>query len=68
MSHLNYPAFERFFMEQKETLEKLQQSLKRKEQEAMEAKNKGMSSTYGNLIEEINLIKSKMKKLQMGMR
>jgi hypothetical protein len=30
-------------MEQKETLEKLQQSLKRKEQEAMEAKNKGMS-------------------------
>ncbi|HOK02634.1 MAG TPA: hypothetical protein PKX79_09185 [Spirochaetota bacterium] len=55
-------------MEQKETLEKLQQSLKRKEQEAMEAKNKGMSSTYGNLIEEINLIKSKMKKLQMGMR
>jgi len=52
--------------EAKETLDRLQVSLKRKEEEAMQAKSKGMHTTYGNLLLEINLLKSKMKKMQMG--
>lgn len=50
----------------KETLDRLQVSLKRKEEEAMQAKSKGMHTVYGNLLLEINLLKSKMKKMQMG--
>ena len=53
-------------MNQKESLERLQQSLKRKEEEALQAKNKGMKTTYGNLLLEINILKSKVKQLQMG--
>ena len=55
-------------MEQKETLEKIEISLKKKEQEAVHAKSKGMHTTYGNLMLEINLLKTKKKKLQMGTR
>ncbi len=55
-------------MKEKETLEKLEFTLKKKEQEALEAKNKGMHTTYGNLLLEINLLKNKMKKMQMGTR
>jgi len=53
-------------MNQKETLEKLQMSLRKKEEEAVHAKSKGMHTTYGNLMLEINLLKTKMKKMQMG--
>jgi len=55
-------------MDKKETLEKLEMSLKKKEEEARNAKSKGMHTTYGNLMLEINLIKTKMKKMQMGSR
>ena len=49
-----------------ENLEKLQQSLKKKELEAMAAKEKGQKSVYGNLVLEINLLKSKIRKYNMG--
>lgn len=49
-----------------ENLEKLQISLKRKEAEAMEAKEKGLNTSYGNIMLEINLLKTKIKKHQMG--
>ena len=48
------------------TLEKLQQSLKKKEMEAMAAQEKGQKSVYANLALEINLLKTKIKKIQMG--
>ncbi|PKL18586.1 MAG: hypothetical protein CVV49_05190 [Spirochaetae bacterium HGW-Spirochaetae-5] len=57
-----------FIMKQAESLEKLEKSLKKKEMEATEAKTKGLNTAYGNLLLEINLIKSKMKKMQMGSR
>jgi hypothetical protein len=57
-----------FIMKQVESLEKLELSLKKKEMEAMEAKDKGLNTSYGNLLLEINLIKTKMKKFQMGGR
>jgi len=55
-------------MKKIESIEKLEKSLKKKEIEANEAKCKGLSTAYGNLLLEINLIKSKMKKMQMGCR
>lgn len=55
-------------MKQVESLEKLEKSLKKKEMEANEAKCKGLKTAYGNLLLEINLIKSRMKKMQMGSR
>lgn len=53
-------------MKHTENLEKLQISLKKKETEANDAKIKGLTTAYGNLLLEINLIKTKMKKYQMG--
>ncbi len=53
-------------MKQVESLEKLTKSLKKKEIAATDAKTKGLSTAYGNLLLEINLIKTKMKKMQMG--
>ena len=55
-----------FIMNQNESLEKLQISLKKKEMEADAAKCKGLSTAYGNLLLEISLIKTKIKKFQMG--
>jgi hypothetical protein len=55
-------------MKKAESLEKLEKSLKKKEMEATDAKTKGLNTAYGNLLLEINLIKSKMKKMQMGSR
>ncbi|MCL2155787.1 MAG: hypothetical protein FWH53_09005 [Leptospirales bacterium] len=49
-----------------ESLERLQQSLQKKEREANIAKEKGQQSVYSNLMLEINLIKTKIKKFQMG--
>jgi len=49
-----------------ETLEKLQQSLQKKEMEALAAKEKGQKSVYSNLALEINLLKTKIKKYHMG--
>jgi hypothetical protein len=48
------------------TLEKLQQSLKKKEMEATTAQERGQKSVYGNLVLEINLLKTKIRKFQMG--
>jgi len=53
-------------MKQAENLEKLEISLRKKEMEANDAKCKGLNTAYGNLLLEINLIKHKMKKMQMG--
>lgn len=53
-------------MNQAENFEKLEKTLKKKEFEAFEAKDKGLKTAYGNLLLEINLIKTKMKKMQMG--
>lgn len=55
-------------MQQKESLEQLERSLKKKEHEADDAKSKGQSTHYGNLLLEINLLKSKIKKMSMGSR
>ena len=55
-------------MKQAETLEKLELSLKKKEMEANDCRDKGLNTAYGNLLLEINLIKTKMKKFQMGGR
>ena len=55
-------------MKQVESLETLQKSLKKKEMEADNAKNKGLNTAYGNLLLEIKLIKTKIKKYQMGSR
>ncbi|MCL1865569.1 MAG: hypothetical protein FWF73_07140 [Spirochaetes bacterium] len=49
-----------------ETLESLQLTLKKKELEAATAKEKGQKSVYSNLLLEINLLKSKIKKFSMG--
>jgi hypothetical protein len=57
-----------FIMKQAESLEKLEKTLKKKEMEALTAKDKGLNTAYGNLLLEINLIKTKMKKFQMGSR
>ena len=53
-------------MAQKESLDKLEQTLKRKEMEANMAQEKGQKSIHSNLLLEINLLKSKIKKFQMG--
>ena len=53
-------------MKQAESLEKLEKSLKKKEMEASAAKDKGLNTAYGNLLLEINLIKTKMKKNVMS--
>lgn len=46
--------------------EQLQRYLKQKEINAQIAKEKGMKSTYGNLLLEIDLVKAKLKKFSMG--
>jgi len=53
-------------MEQSVNKEKLQRYLKRKEMEAEDAKVKGMKSTYSNLLLEINLVKTQLRKFSMG--
>ncbi len=55
-------------MEQMTNQERLLKHLKKKEIEAEDAKKKGMSATYGNLLLEINLVKTKLKKFNMGSR
>lgn len=49
-----------------ETMGRLVKSLKRKELQAVRAKNRGMHSTYGNLMSEITELKRKVRKCQMG--
>ena len=53
-------------MEQSDNKEKLQRYLRRKEIEAEDAKLKGMRCTYGNLLLEINLVKTQLRKFSMG--
>ncbi len=53
-------------MNQMDNMKRVQMSLKKKEEEAAQAKEKGMHTTYGNLLLEINLLKTEMKKMQMG--
>ena len=45
---------------------RLETSIKRKEAQAKIAKQKGMQTTFGNLMDEISQLKVKLKKLQMG--
>ncbi len=49
-------------------LYKLETSLKRKEVEAVQAKKKGMHTTYGNRMMEILEIKKQISKINMGSR
>lgn len=53
-------------MKQVETLEQLEQILKKKQIEATKAKEKGLVTIYGNLVLEISILKQKIKKFQMG--
>jgi uncharacterized alpha-E superfamily protein len=47
-------------------LEKIQKSLRSKEKQAQEAKEKGMHTSYGNLMAEITELKRKLRQHQMG--
>lgn len=49
-----------------EELEKIQKALRSKEKKAQEAKEKGMQTSYGLLMEEITELKRKLRKHQMG--
>lgn len=49
-----------------EELERIQKSLKTKEKQAQEAKEKGMHTSYSNLMEEITELKRKLRQHQMG--
>lgn len=53
-------------MKKGESLEKLENTLKKRELEAKEAKIRGQKSVHGNLLLEITLLKSKIKKCHMG--
>jgi hypothetical protein len=53
-------------MQPKADKEKLQRYLRLKENHAQIAKEKGMKSTYANLLLEIDLVKSQLKKFAMG--
>ncbi len=53
-------------MESKVNKERLQMYLKRKEAQAQSAKEKGMKSTYGNLLLEISLVKKQLRQFSMG--
>ena len=53
-------------MDKQEEYDKLKISLKRKQMEAQEAKEKGLTTAYGNLLLEINLLNTKLKKFSMG--
>jgi len=52
-------------MDKQEEYDKLKISLKKKQLEAQEAKEKGLTTAYGNLLLEINLINSKIKKFNI---
>jgi len=47
-------------------LRRLQMSLQKKERAALTAKQKGMHSTFGNLMSEICELKRQVRKCQMG--
>jgi hypothetical protein len=47
---------------------RLEMSLKRKEQEAQLAREKGMHTTFGNRVAEISELKRQITKLSMGGR
>jgi len=53
-------------MDKQEEFDKLKISLKKKQIEAQEAKDKGLTTAYSNLLLEINLLNTKLKKFQMG--
>jgi hypothetical protein len=55
-------------MTRNQELFRLQNSLRRKEQEAELAREKGMHTTYGNRVAEICELKRKIKRLDMGAR
>ena len=50
----------------KDQYDRIEISIKRKEAQAKIAKQKGMQTTFGNLMDEISQLKTKLKKLQMG--
>jgi hypothetical protein len=55
-------------MAARETLNRLETRLRRKEAEARKAKETGMHATYGNRMAEIMELKQKITKLSMGGR
>jgi len=53
-------------MKPNEKLTQIERLLKKKEMEAMDAKDKGMRTTYSNRLEEITQLKKELRKLSMG--
>ncbi len=53
-------------MDKQEEYDKLKIALKKKQMEAQDAKEKGLTTAYGNLLLEINLLNAKLKKFSMG--
>ncbi len=55
-------------MNNRDNLRRLQMRLVKKEKEAHEAKMKGMNATYGNLMQEVQLLKIEYRRATMGAR
>ena len=49
-----------------EKMKRIQMKLKQKETQARDAKEKGMHTTYGNLMLEISELKKEVRKMSMG--
>ncbi len=65
---LNDFNFEEDYMIQPNKLHQLEIILKKKEIQAQDAKEKGMYSTFSNLMTEIIELKREVRKLSMGSR
>jgi len=55
-------------MNKRESLNRIQLRLTKKERAAQEAKQKGMHATYGNLMEEIHILRVEYRRATMGSR
>ncbi len=55
-------------MNNRDSLNRIKLRLTKKEREAQEAKRKGMHATYGNLMEEIHILKVEYRRASMGSR
>jgi hypothetical protein len=55
-------------MKIEDKMKKIQMQLRKKEYQARDAKEKGMHTTYGNLMLEINELKKEVRKMSMGGR
>ncbi|MCP4137525.1 MAG: hypothetical protein GY754_41545 [bacterium] len=50
-------------MEQRSRIQRLQEEIRRKEKRAMDAKDKGMNSTYRNYLMDLAILRTQMQKL-----